>query len=67
MKITIATTKKGTHEHFELYVNGAHSGSLVMRNEEFQEFLDILEKGKGKTFNQLEVRRYGNEESKETT
>lgn len=44
MKISITITKKTpVHITFQVFVNGALSGSLVLRNEEWEQFMAILQ------------------------
>ncbi len=44
MKITVTIMKKSPiHIHFNVFVNGALSGSLVLRNEEWEQFMAILQ------------------------
>ena len=44
MKISITITKKSpVHINFQVFVNGALSGSLVLRNEEFRPFMAVLQ------------------------
>lgn len=47
MKITITVYRKTPiHIEFRVFVNGALSGSLVLRNEEFEQFMAILQPNK---------------------
>lgn len=47
MKITITIIKKSpVHITFQVFVNGALSGSLVLRNEEFSQFMEVLQPDK---------------------
>lgn len=44
MKITITITKKTpVHVTFTVFVNGARSGELVLRLEEWEQFMEILQ------------------------
>jgi hypothetical protein len=44
MKITLTINKKTpVHITFQVFVNGALSGLLVLRNEEFEQFCEILQ------------------------
>lgn len=47
MKITVTITQKNpAHITFDVFVAGARSGSLVLRNEEWQPFMEILQPDK---------------------
>lgn len=44
MKITLTITKKTpVHITFQVFVNGGLSGSLILRNEEFNQFCEIMQ------------------------
>ncbi len=47
MKITVTiTVKTPMHVTFSMFVNGGYSGSLILRNEEWEQFMSILQPDK---------------------
>lgn len=44
MKVSIQITKKTpVHIYFDVFINGARSGGLILRNEEWEQFMAILQ------------------------
>ena len=48
-------TSNGTHRHFVVFANGANCGTLVMRKEEFYDFVDALQEGQALEYIDLEI------------
>lgn len=47
MKISITISRKTlSHIEFRVFINGTLSGNLILRNEEFAQFMEILQPDK---------------------
>lgn len=51
MKIILTLTKKTpVHTTFQVFVNGGLSGSLILRNEEWEQFCELIKPERINTF-----------------